>query len=280
MKKRKWSAVILALTAVMLFSDIPVSHANDTKDGWYYEQVEDSDKEGWRYYKNGKLKVLNWIYNTDTGVWNYLDADGVMKTGWGDGYADGYYFDEDGTMVTGWHYLLAPKRQLVANGVEVNGNQVEMSSPNEESDNTHWYYFRSDGTMAVGWEKIDGSWHYFGDGKKDGFDKGAMLTGRVTIDGNEYFFDEDAGVMQTGFLTIDEDKYYFSAVGIMKKDCWIKSGKNKYYAGKDGKLYCGEGTNNLLEVQIDGKMYYFDPNGKVVTAEVYNIDGKWTTKRP
>ena len=57
MKKRRWSAVILALTAVMLFSDIPVSHANDTKDGWYYEQVGDSDKEGWRYYKDRKSVV-------------------------------------------------------------------------------------------------------------------------------------------------------------------------------------------------------------------------------
>lgn len=256
------------------------SAAEEKKDGWYYETVASSGRSGYRYYIDGNLKVLSWRYNTETGAYYYLDAEGIMTTGWGEGYAEGYYFDPDGIMVTGWHYLLAAPSEIPYSTVQNTTNIVEASSPTEEAEYSGWYFFKSDGTMAVGWEKIEDSWYYFADSDTVGFCKGQMVCGKVNLEGSQYYFDEETGRMQTGFVQEDGSIYYYSAVGMMKKNSWIKSGNNKYYAGADGKLYAGQGNSYMVK-RIGADIYAFDRDGEMLTGKtIYYWNDRWTTGKP
>lgn len=281
MKSRVKSIVILAMSLILLVSGVSTVMAAEVKDGWYYETVESSGREGWRYYKSGEVKALKWIYNTDTGIWNYLDAEGIMTTGWGEGYAEGSYFDEDGTMVTGWHYLMAPASVVPDSTVLPTSNIVEASSPTEEAEYSGWYYFKQDGVMAAGWQKIDEAWYYFADYGLKGFCPGQMVRGRVSLEGNQYYFDDETGAMLTGFVEYAGDLYYYSTVGMMKKDSWIKVSGGKYYAGSDGKLYTGKGSGNVLVKEIDGDTYAFDADGRVITSRTIYLNGdRWSTVKP
>ncbi len=58
-----------------------------------------------------------------------------------------------------------------------------------------------------------------------------MVRGKVSLEGNQYYFDEEDGKMHTPALwEYGGDMYYYSSVGMMKKNAWIKVGGNKYYA--------------------------------------------------
>lgn len=280
--KRQWKLLVIScLSMICMLSVVFVADAaEDRKDGWYYETVESSGREGYRYYIDGDLKVLSWRYNTETGAWYYLDAEGIMTTGWGEGYAEGYYFDPDGIMVTGWQYLLAASSEIPDSTVQSTTNIVEASSPTEEAEYSGWYFFKADGQMAVGWEKIEDSWYYFADSDTFGFCKGQMVSGKVSLEGNQYYFDEDDGKMHTGFVESDGDIYYYSSVGMMKKNYWIKSGSYKYYAGADGKLFAGRGSSYMVK-RIGGDVYAFDSAGRVVTGKtIYYVNDKWTASKP
>ena len=281
MKTNKKLLLIMCLSIVWMFSTVFASQAaEDRKNGWYYEVVESSGREGYRYYIDGELKVLSWRYNTETGAYYYLDAEGIMTTGWGEGYAEGYYFDSNGVIVTGWHYLMAAPSEIPYSTVRMTTNMVEASSPTEEAEYSGWYFFKSDGTMAVGWEKIDRNWFYFADSDMPNFCKGQMVRGKVSLEGNQYYFDEEDGKMHTGFVEYGGDMYYYSSVGMMKKNAWIKVGGNKYYADVDGKLYAGKGSSYLVK-RIDGEVYAFDSDARMVKGKaLYYVDDKWTSAKP
>lgn len=281
MEKKIKVLVISCLSIILMLSMAMVASAAEVKkDGWYYETVESSGREGYRYYIDGELKVLTWRYNTDTGVWYWLDADGIMTTGWGEGYAEGYYFDPNGIMVTGWHYLMAPSSEIPNSKVQATTNIVKASSPSESVEYSGWYFFKPDGSMAVGWEKIEDSWYYFADKDMEVFCTGQMISGKVSLEGNQYYFDEYTGKMQTGFVEEGRDIYYYSAVGMLKKNAWIRSGKNKYYAGDDGKLYVGKRGSYAVK-NIDGKIYAFDNHGRMETEKtLYCVDEEWDIYKP
>ena len=51
--------VISCLSLILMLSMAMVATAAEVKkDGWYYETVESSGREGYRYYIDGELKVL------------------------------------------------------------------------------------------------------------------------------------------------------------------------------------------------------------------------------
>lgn len=282
MVKRRWKLLVISCLSMIcvLSMTLAVSAAETKKDGWYYETVETSGREGFRYYIDGSLKVLSWMYNTETGVYYYLDAEGIMTTGWGEGYAEGYYFDPHGIMVTGWHYLMASASEVPDSTVQSTTNLVEASSPMEEAEYSGWYFFKSDGSMAVGWEKINDSWYYFADEDVEGFCKGQMVVGKVNLEGSQYYFDDDTGKMKTGFVKDDGEIYYYSAVGMLKKNSWIKSGSYRYYAGADGKLYTGRGSAYAVK-RVGNEYYAFDNEGKMaVDKTLYYVNERWTTGKP
>jgi hypothetical protein len=92
------------------------------KSGW------DKNADGtWSYYNNG-AKAAGWV---QSGAWYYLNANGIMQTGWVNNNGTWYYCNASGAMQTGW--LL---------------------------DGSTWYYLNASGAMQTGW-LLDGStWYY------------------------------------------------------------------------------------------------------------------------
>ena len=83
----------------------------------------------------------------------YLNASGIMQTGWK--WFDNHYsyFTSSGAMKTGWlkenrlwYYLDTETGQMVTGIHKVN-------------DET--YYFDANGAMQTGWKQLDGKWYYF-----------------------------------------------------------------------------------------------------------------------
>ncbi|MCI8959410.1 MAG: hypothetical protein HFG62_09865 [Lachnospiraceae bacterium] len=142
------------------------------------------------------------------------------------------------------------------------------------------------------WEYHDQAdqWYYLND-------KGEYATGRQTIDGGVYFFDEN-GVMLTGWVSCPKEElpepysdsmdgadiYYCGTDGKMAKG-WVVSyspedvvydrnqdfdlvredmEKKRYYFDDRGRPYCGQ------KKTIDGKRYIFDEEGACITGWIYD----------
>jgi glucan-binding YG repeat protein len=154
------------------------------KDGWRQEG------DHWVYYQNfGKL-TSQWLKD---GAWYYLDAEGVMVTGWQSVGGKWYFFNEHGAMQTGW-----------------------------AKDSGKWYYLGSDGAMRTGWQRIDGKWYYLKNEMKTGWQKidgkwyylkNEMKTGWQQISGKWYYLGTN-GVMVTGTHTIEGKSYTFNSSGV------------------------------------------------------------------
>lgn len=112
-----------------------------------------SDKDGILKNMVGKCSqwVKNnnqWMYNDETGnplkdSWftdrsngntYYLQANGIMKTGWLNKFDKWYYFNQSGVMKTGWQCI--------------DGN---------------WYYLNTSGAMQTGWINLNDKWYYLYD---------------------------------------------------------------------------------------------------------------------
>ncbi|WP_294405852.1 N-acetylmuramoyl-L-alanine amidase family protein [uncultured Clostridium sp.] len=108
------------------------------KSGW------DKNADGtWSYYNNG-AKATGWV---QSGAWYYLDANGIMQTGWLNDRGTWYYLNASGAMQTGWL-----------------------------NDRGTWYYLNASGAMQTGWLKdTDGRWYFLQS-------SGAMATNTV-VDG-------------------------------------------------------------------------------------------------
>ena len=172
---------------------------------WYHFNPDGIMETGWvdgdRYYcrPNGAMAHDCWLqlgdqwycftaegakatngWNKVDGDWYFLDAAGVMQTGWVD--SGRYYCKPNGVMATGWQ--------------NINGN---------------WYYFDADsGVKAIGWQKIDGSWYYLDA-------EGIMQTGWLDDNGATYYL-KHSGEMATGWQKIGDHDYYFNDNGVMARN--------------------------------------------------------------
>ncbi len=231
---------------------------------------------------------------------------------------NGSYFEyADGTLAgPGW--------------VTINGNEYCFDASCYRKENT-WegdYYLTDDGTMAkdawIGdaYVGADGKWvpgQPLWNESEDGWTYKDVAGQWLEIDGNWYYFDEN-GVMATNetrenyeigddgvaeelwhadargwkyknlkssWAEIDGKWYYFDAYGYMVTDTTVQG----YRLGPDGAMvhdswYQEAGRWKYKNarstwMQIDGKWYYFDGNGFMVTNAVidgYQIgsDGVWT----
>jgi len=95
----------------------------------------------------------------------------------------------------------------------------------------YWYFIDNDGTMAKGWHKAEsGEWTY---------------NGKDTV--NTWFHLESNGKMDTG---------------------WFKDTDGSWYFLCDGKDYGALGVMKTGWQQVDGKWYYFNTNGVMVSNTV------------
>ena len=113
-----------------------------------------------------------------------------------------------------------------------------------------------------------GKYHCYKDGK--------AMTGKQTINGMVYFFDE-SGVLQTGWVKDGNRWRYYDGAKAHKGWLHLKTdGEEKiYYLNKEGLLESGKW------VKIDGKWYYFYPDGTLaVNTQIdgYEIDSKGVRK--
>ena len=113
-----------------------------------------------------------------------------------------------------------------------------------------------------------GKYRYYKDGK--------ALTGKQTINGMVYFFDEN-GVLQTGWVKDGNRWRYYDGAKAQKGWLHLKTdGEEKiYYLNKEGLLESGKW------VKIDGKWYYFYPDGTLaVNTQIdgYEVDRKGVRK--
>ena len=113
-----------------------------------------------------------------------------------------------------------------------------------------------------------GKYHYYKEGK--------ALTGKQTLDGAVYFFDE-SGVLKTGWVKDGSLWRYYDGTKAHKGwlNLKVDGEERDYYLNKEGLLESGKW------VKIDGKWYYFYPDGTLaVNTEIdgYKVDGKGVRK--
>lgn len=269
---------------------------------WYYMGSDTYMLTGWqtingaKYYLNPGNGAMQTGWLLLDGKWYYLNASGAMvSNGWiwiGSGC---YYFDEDGVMASdtwvGDYYVDASgawvqgwvKPGWIASGGRwwYRHKDGGYTASNWELIDDHWYYFDGAGWMTTGWQLVGGSWYYM-----DG--SGVMQTGWLEQGEAKYYL-SSSGAMLTGWQIIDSKWYYFNASGVMEKDTWIGdyyvdekgvwdtskvkprwilSGNRWWYRHGDGSY-----TRSDWE-KIDGKYYYFDNAGWMVTGWKL-IEGKW-----
>ena len=111
------------------------------------------------------------------------------------------------------------------------------------------YYMNQLGQMQTGKVLIDGKEYFF---NVDGKLQGSTGAGWKTINGKKYYYNA-AGEKVIGWQDIDGKRYYFMPDGHMHTG-WLSFGSTYYYMMPDGHMHTGWQT-------IDGKRYYFMPDG-------------------
>ena len=151
---------------------------------WYYTDKQTGERvSGWvtiggkpRYFrKAGGYMIRSGLWKLDGKLYyfqhtNTIRTDGTLTKGWQTIKNRDYYFGEDGAAISGFH----------------------------EIDGTTYYFRAKICYKATGWLTINRKRYHFNTSDPSRA-VGAMDTGLVTIDGSQYFFDEN-GVMIT-----DED---------------------------------------------------------------------------
>ena len=124
--------------------------------------------------------ATDWLQLGST--WYFLDADGIMQTGWLKDEGVCYYLYKWGGMAnSGW--------------VQV-GNT--------------WYYMRGNGAMMTGWLQQGSNWYYLKD-------SGAMATGWNWVGSNCYYF--NASGKMAANTTVGGYKDVYKRQGLMREDC-------------------------------------------------------------
>ena len=241
--------------------------------------------DGWTYYDaDGKI-ATGWL--NDKNQTYYLNASGIMQTGFQTIDQKHYLFNDDGELQKDqWYQNDQGKYYLGADGAAVTGlADVPWDDYfyNKETDEYEWTtvldkgFFSADGLMQTGWQK-SGSDSYYFDGS------GRMHTGWLTDGDARYYLAED-GVMQTGFITLREKidswnasteswemteadcTYYLDADGKMAKGIREIDGKIYFFGAYDGRMQTGW-------IQNDEAWYFFGTDGPAVTG-LQTIPTRW-----
>lgn len=267
----------------------------------------------------------------------YFNSDGIMQTGWfqtGDG--KNYYANDDGQLATGWkilddgtHYFMddfsaANGEVLVDDTVYVFDefgcpeNTAEVTTeapvvttevvttteavteavteapeiteapvvsepvegPSLPDEPAKKQYLRSDGMPYTGSNSIDGKQYFFDD---NGY---ALPVGFSSYgdNGNVYYTYEDDTVA-TGLVTIGYAKYFFNGDGVMQKGFQTVDNKTCFFA-QDGKMAHGfrvingytyffswdDGSMQKGYISVRGERYFLDENG-VLQQGWINMNG-------
>ena len=245
---------------------------------WWYRHADGSyTTNGWEvingawyYFDGAGWMVTGWVKLS--GTWYYLTGSGAMATGWIQTGGTWYYMNTSGAMVTdtwiGNNYVDG-SGAWIPGKVKAQAGWVQSGS--------RWWYRHADGSYTRNnWEMINGSWYYF-----DG--AGWMVTGWLKLGNNWYYLNPGNGAMVTGWLQLGSTWYYMNGSGAMETDTWIgnsyvdangvwdqsKTKAQAYWVlnGDRWMLVQEDGTYaKKCWKTVDGKEYYLDENGYMVTG--------------
>lgn len=239
----------------------------DNEEGW-------GKKDGYRYYYDKDGVSLKGVQKIKGKTYYFNRIDGAMETGWQivDGkrcYFDkkkGYqlfnqWVEDDGD----WYFL---------------GKDGAVKKMEWVNDGGKAYYLKADGKMARDWLKVDDYWYYFGK-------NGAMVTSKWAWSSGKWYYLKENGQAANGWLQLGDKSYYFKDPSGEMQTGWFRADGNWYCTNDDGSMktgwaeskdgwcYLDETSGKMKKnewVTIEGKKYYFNINGIMVTGSRY-IDG-------
>ena len=185
---------------------------------------------------NGAYAKNEW--KTSRGVSYYLDGEGnLAKNTWIDGT---YYAGEDGSMTKeSWIYVDENEGSMKS-GWYYLGRNGKVEKNDWKTIEKAKYCFDSDGRMRTGWHYENGDIYYLGNGSE--------------------------GYTRSGWYFLESNGKKRPAEGSISKDLVPDSENGKwYYFQSNGKARKSE-NGVPKEAAIDGKKYYFDENGVMLTG--------------
>lgn len=161
----------------------------------------------------------------------------------------------------------AADRDALIERVEYINNGGKIAAPEQKNgwsfEEGVWRFY-DNSARVTGWKKIDECWYYFKS------DTSMIHSGFETIDGLIYHF-SSSGVMDIGWQFLDRNGtncwYYFDVDGRMVIG-WKEIEGHWYYFQGDGTL-----THSKLETMEDGKQYYFNTDGWMLSDTNIIIEG-------
>ena len=267
--------------AVEDLSDSLNDKSDDLDDAWdkVFDRFDNDEgwgkRDGYIYYYDEDGVSLKGVQKINGKTYYFNRIDGAMETGWQIVDGKRCYFDKkkgyqlsmqwvkDGD---DWYFLGEDGAVKKSEWIQTSGKTYYVKADGKMTKGwlkvkDYWYFFNDDGSMATStWKWSSDSWYYL---KEDG----AAATDWLQLGGNWYCFKDPSGAMQTGWFRNDGNWYCSNNDGSMKTG-WAWS--------EDGYSYLDEATGKMKKnewVTVDGKTYYFNVNGIMVTGSRY-IDGK------
>ena len=125
-----------------------------------------------------------------------------------------------------------------------------------------YYFYEEDNRMAQQeWISLDGSRYYASE-------EGSLVTGKQTIDGQDYFFGTDGVLWTEGWHKLEEGWMYLDRTGSFVTG-WYQEGNSWYYLDEQGYMLSNEW------VEWKGKWYYLKESGKMAASEWVSWKGNW-----
>lgn len=234
-----------------------------------------------RRYSGFRLKTMA----DGSSVTTYYDADGILAHGEQTIEGKTYHFDSfTGAMDTGL---------------------IQIAQTTGEDGATKTVFMAEDGTMQYGFIDLDGQTYYFDQAQGGAMqfgqkqigsdtycfdsDTGAMQTGwQDGTEGVRYFDASKGGAMATGFQTIEGAQYFFDENGLRQSGLQTINKEVHYFEPATGKGVCSQivrinshiwyfnarGVQDTGLIEQDGSLYYFDPEtGEMVTDQKLTLNG-------
>lgn len=215
---------------------------------WYPPQENESGYYDLALYRDDALVARVSKYHGESyNFYSYMTRTGnyvfkVKTVGGTDNQAaygkSSEYVESNSFMVDEYNKYDPTKGASNYGGANIPGQQI--TNPAQIGwiqQNNKWYFIRPDGQMVKnGWIDWKGKWYYL-------TSDGSMATGWLEKNGFEYYLQSD-GAMLVGWLSSGNTYFYFSDI--------------------EGQTYGAQCKNTF--VQYNGKFFYFDENGIMVTG--------------
>lgn len=202
------------------------------------EQAGWKQEEGVLRYVDGRGNYVTNDWKERDGKSYFLGSEGeIEKNTW---IANTYYVDSDGAMVKNAWVCTTGKDGLKEPG---------------------WYFLGKDGKAEEdGWKNI-------GDGRYSFDSDGRMRTGWFYDGDNTYYLGgRNSGAMERGWLCLEFDENNLPEEGSISRE-YEQAGDNArwFYFQTNGRMKKGP-AGKFESAVIDGKKYYFDENGVLLTG--------------